>query len=338
MGRDGVIKVSEGDVNESETRQPNAPIFQTHVREFLTPYLPPPVVQAIHRIDPKLEPFTGPEACITIAFSLLASWMVLLIIRFIASKRFTRTGSAIAGHDNTKSSLLLHQADELKFDATVLLVGPPDAGKTRLYYQLMMQGSDDTLLKMHSNVPTLTSLEPNVGVVHRIRYIDWPGISSVAVNDENTAFSSIWKSVPRLILVIDSTHSGMGPAADVLYTLLQELYMAKQSSKRIKHQLPVIFVACHKQDVPKAKNPKRIQLQLRTELERLLQVNKAAAATIAQDGDAATKEIVQWWPVGEPLELDQLDFCRLHFASTSCAKEVSEELQTFCKRGELSSN
>lgn len=289
-------------------------LLQTRVREIMVPYLPPPVIQAIHQVDPLLEPYVGPEATVTILFSLFVSWMLLVVVRFLTR----RTGRAIArdNHAGNDTILQASEDDNMAYDATVVLVGPSDAGKTRIFHQLVHDNHDH-----HENtIPTLMSLRANVGVAQGIRYMDWPGWASIT-DDDVLQPILLKKSRPRMVLVLDATQS-VTAAADVFYDVLAHFYKTCD-----KHRPAQLFIACHKQDL-KAKNTKRIQLQLRTELERLLQVNKASSSEDKKN---------LWWPAGEPLELDQLTFCKLYFGATSCVKGLSDEFMAYCRTGTLPS-
>ena len=86
-----------------------------------------------HQVDPLLEPFAGPEATVTLSFTWLVAWSVLMVLRFLWTRASGRgRGSAVADHDDQ----VLKEDAQQHYDATVLLIGPKAAGKTRLFYQL----------------------------------------------------------------------------------------------------------------------------------------------------------------------------------------------------------
>jgi len=284
---------------DDDSPPPSSPrLLQTEIRETLSPYLPPPVLKAIDRIDPQLEPYVGPEASISIIASLLLAWMVVSLIRFLSRRQ---TGRAIADEDDDHVLSNVKTMVQEEFSHTVLLCGPRGAGKTRLFYQLCFHDS---------NIPTVQSIKANLGIVNGIRYMDWPG--HAPLND--AVLLPILKAQPRIVLVLDATQP-VASAADSLYQLLE---FAKQ-----QQQQPIrVFIACHKTDLPKAKNWRRVKIQMRTELERLLK--------------AKSTDNHLWWPAGEPLELDDLPFAQLHFGSTTCqGNDGSAELVAFCQTGEF---
>lgn len=272
--------------------------WQTQARVAISPYLPPPVLRAIQQVDPQLEPYVGPEGTVSLLSSFILAWLVWVIIRFM-SKRLLSTGNAVDDEP------VVATTPSAPYNHTVLLCGPMESGKTRLFYQLC-HGS--------TTMPTVMSLRANVGVSHSIRYMDWPGYGSL--KDPNLV--PVMKAAhPRIVLVLDATQS-VSSAADCL----DELLTVAQQYYSTKNPL-AIFVACHKNDLSKAKNAKRVRLQMRTELERLLKSR----------GDSIT-----WWSAGgEQLELDDLKFVKLSFCATSCEGVASPELVVFCQSGKLPS-
>ncbi len=276
-------------------------MWQRTVREAVTPYLPPPVVHAIrHHVDPQLAAYgAGPEGTVTVLATIFLAWFTLFTLRVLVTRVWMGSGKAVIEDDD---AILQSQAtDQTKYDHTVLLMGPSGSGKTRLYYQL-------TLGPESNQVPTVASIKANVGYAaardhSTIRYVDWPGYSSL----DDKLLKSIVAETDRVILVLDASQP-VGSAADILYYLCND-------KKRRK-----VFLACHKNDLSKAKNWRRMKIQLRTELERLLSVRKNEDT---------------WWPSGKALELDDLPSVQLHFASTSCESRLPSELTNFCETGVL---
>ena len=321
----------------STTRTTTTVLWQTKFREGITPYLPPPVIKAIQQADPELEPYVGPEGSITIASTLLLAWFVLVTIRLISSRIFG-TGRALADDDEDtilSSKTVAALSSAAKYDATVLLVGPSLAGKTRLFYRLCYG-------EAYSNMPTLMSLKANVGIstpfdvkdsdgdksiteTTTIRYMDWPGYAPLT----DPAVKSVLAAVTtRMVLVLDATQP-VAPAADILHHLILTAYQQQQQqqqskTKTAKATTTKILIACHKSDFPKAKNWRRIKIQMRTELERLLTVHAS------KGHDEAL-----WWPAGEPLDLEEIPVVQLAFLSTSCEGRLSPELLDFCHTGVL---
>ncbi len=272
-------------------------MWQSTVREAITPYLPPPVVHAIrHQIDPQLAAYgLGPEGTVTVLTTLFLAWLTLFIFRM--TRVWMGSGKAVLEDDDA----ILQSKAQTKYDHTVLLMGPSGSGKTRLYYQLTL-GPD------YNQIPTVASIKANVGYAvasdhSTIRYVDWPGYASL----DDKLLKTIVAETDRVILVLDASQP-VGSAADILYYLCND-------KKRRK-----VFVACHKNDLSKAKNWRRIKIQLRAELERLFSLRKNEDT---------------WWPSGKSLELDDIPAVQLHFASTSCESQLPSELTHFCETGVL---
>lgn len=282
---------------------------QTIIRQKITPLLPPPVIQAWDALDPQLEPYMGPEPTITLICTVLVAWLTAHVVKFILS-RVLGSGKAYKDdEDELKEKTALQ-----KFDATVLLVGPPGSGKTRLFYQLCFQEPD---------VPTVQSINANVGVrpataehPEAIRYMDWPGHAGVSLDDEILLpiLQGTGRSKPaRCVLVLDVTQS-VTEAASVLFQLLLCYHQMKGKNA-------TILVACHKSDLPKGKNPKRVRLQIRSELERLL-------ATTTDKENC-------WWPAGEPIEWEKLSVRVEFVVSSSVDVDKIEVLRGYCETGAL---
>lgn len=275
-------------------------MWQTSIREAITPYLPPPVVHVLrHQIDPQLEAYgAGPEGTVSILTTLLVAWTILVTIRLWVTR--VRTGRAVIEDDDAilQSATTTTTTTTQNYKHTVLLMGPTNGGKTRLFYRL-------TLGPEYSHVPTVASIQANVGYyAGDIRYVDWPGYASL----EDKLLERIVAETDRVILVLDASQP-VGSAADILYFLCAQ----KKPPPPRK-----VFVACHKTDLGKAKNWRRIKIQLRTELERLLSARPD-----------------KWWPAGKALDLDDLPAVQLYFGSTSCESRLSPELLDFCEKGIL---
>lgn len=317
-------------------------LWQTTLREsVLSPFLPPPVTRAIvNDIDPFLKPYVGPEATINVTVTLMTVWFVTWLM-FRIVQLATRSGRAVADDDDnnhtSKSSL------ENNFDATVVLSGPRNSGKTRLFYQLCFDEGD---------LPTLMSIQANVGIAthadsldtdsSNIRYMDWPGYAPLE-DPVLTPVIVASKKPVRLVLVLDATLP-VNTATDTLDQWLSILHAQQTStnnrSRRTndnKNAKTTIFVACHKMDLPKAKNEKRIKIQMRTELERLITSKKSnASAHTNNEGTSTTK--THWWDdCSSLMDLDDLPLVALHFCATTCqgGKGGTKELVSFCRRGIL---
>jgi signal recognition particle receptor subunit beta len=275
------------------------PLLRTSIRERVVPYLPPPVVRGWRQVDPILEPYLGPEPTVTLIGSLLLGFIVWQVLKVLSS---LSSGRAITDDDDDQVITSSYKKED--FTDTILICGPSGAGKTRLLYHLCFG---------QTNVPTVTSLRANVEVSsNKIRFMDYPGHASL----QSSQFLDILLSARGIVLVLD-TAQPVAPVADVLYQLLAHAHKKKT--------ILFIFVACHKADAPNAKNCRRIKIQLRTEMERLLKVRSAE--------EDSPEDL--WWTPGKPLDLDVIPQAKLQFCSTSCETSVGMgELQDFCN-GEL---
>jgi signal recognition particle receptor subunit beta len=285
-------------------------LWQTRVRESLTPFLPPPVIRGIQSLDELVvQKINGPpEASITILTTIFSAILISWLLHKIWE---SRTGKAIVGDDAEEKALRMNDTEE---EATVILCGPKNSGKTRLFYYLC---NDDATL------PTLISMKANIAVRDRIRYIDWPGrmqnMDKLAHLFQNSG--KLTAEVPvRWVLVLDANQP-MAPAADVLYEILER-------SKGVGGPRQKIFIACHKSDFPKAKNTRRIQLQLRTELDRIAKLR----------GPGAEQVLASTLSTGG-VDLDALQSAELYFAATTCeSKSTLTDLVEFCRTAHFPSS
>lgn len=232
--------------------------IRTTIRRIVLPYLPPPLVRTIHHADQILGPHMGDEPSVTIMGSLLIAY---ILYYFLKSASFS--GKAVDDEEDDSFAKSLQQES---FSKSVLLVGPPRAGKTRLFYQLCHN---------EIGVRTAISLRPNVGFKGETRFVDYPGHAPISALPLELLTSS------RILLLLDATH----PAASSAEIFLQLLLA-------IPHE-PTVLVLCHQSDKPGALNSKRMRQQLRTEMERLLKTTHADA------------KLKGWNPTG-PLELEQV--------------------------------
>lgn len=286
------------------------PDRRTILRKKLTPYLPPPVVSAIRDIDPLLDPYVGAEASITVASSLLLCFLVRQLMKALA--HVSGGGEAIA-NDDVDPMTAFNKAEE--FRDTVILCGPIWAGKTRIFYHLCHRDANlPTVMSLRANAATMPLESRDNGKT--IRVLDYPGHSGL----QDALFLEIIKEKPvRFVLVVDSTQA-LAPAADCLFDLLQH---AKDTDSKYD-----IFVACHKSDLSTSKNPRRIKISIRTELEKLIEVRSTKSAT--KEGNAIAS--LQWWTEGEALDLDDLKYARLQFKSTTCSVgDGIGRLEEFCR-------
>lgn len=273
----------------------NSPATATRLRLQITPYLPPPMVVAMKTLDPKLEPLLGPEASIT----LLGTVMIGLLLWKVLSMVFGDSSAAKRGaiQDEEDDDAIVDYK-EIYYDGTVLFCGPSLAGKTSLFYSLV----NPTNIYP---IRTVSTLKPNTGFVSQQnsiwRYLDTPGHWSPTKLVSTVLIPST--RIERIVLVLDSTQS-VSKVADYLYELL-------------RHYQGTILVACHKSKEPKAKNVRRLKLQIRTELERLSQLDSSSTPQSDWE-DVLSKRIV--------------------LVSTSVNPPLLEELREYLETGKVSTS
>jgi signal recognition particle receptor subunit beta len=324
---------SSSDWGDEVTRllneKPEVVRWQTTVRESLAPYLPPPVTRSIRQLDPLLEPYVGVEATVTIGTTIVAAWLLAAIVSYLLHRRRSAGTRRIAAGGKVQAVVMDEEEKRLEqqlaeeASATVLLVGSRKAGKTRLFCQLVYN---------IANQETVMSLNPNVAVVNDVKYIDWPGHHG---DFHNTADLRHVRNNLRVILLVDATQPAR-IAADKLFSLLDDILWPRYQKYGRQQRTPV-FVACHKKDLPKAKNEKRIKIQLRTELERLVQARREssndAVVTNGDTNQTPHNNVVEWWPTNDRLELDQIAICSFYFGPTTCEGGGCPELVKFGKTG-----
>ena len=180
---------------------------------------------------------------------------------------------------------------KVAYDGTVVLCGPPQAGKTTLFYALVHPSS--------ASIPTISSIKPNMGYVvetdRTLRYLDAPGHWG-ASKLTSTVLEGLTAD-DQVILVVDATQP-MAKAADYLLAALQGGHR--------------VLVACHKSKSPKAKNLRRIKLQLRNELDRLSQLE---APTSTADWETFLQKQVVF--VSTSVDPPVLDGLRAYLATGS---------------------
>jgi signal recognition particle receptor subunit beta len=264
---------------------PATPLFQTTLRQKITPYLPPPVVVAMKKLDPELEPYIGPEPSITLMGTFCLALLLWQMIK-VLSKSSGGSGKAIQDDPQEKSDAALLQPTKY-YDETILLCGPSLAGKTSLFYELLDNYNHTTTTTTTTTDPTngddatkkkkrtVKSLQPNSGYYNNdnndktMMLLDLPGYwdtqKVVSTIQETTSSNSSHKPT-WIVVVLDSTQSAT-KVVDYLYDILSLLTQKNKTSS--KQTTTTVVIACHKSKAPKAKNVRRIKLQLRTELERL---------------------------------------------------------------------
>jgi signal recognition particle receptor subunit beta len=278
----------------------------------------------------------GVEATVTIGTTIVAAWLLAATVSYLLHRRRSAGTRRIAASGKVQAVVMDEEEKRLEqqlaeeASATVLLAGSRKAGKTRLFCQLVYN---------IANQETVMSLKPNVAVVHDVKYIDWPG-HHADFHHHSTADLRYVRNL-RVILLVDATQPAR-IAADKLFSLLDDILWPRYQKygRSSQHRTPV-YVACHKKDLPKAKNEKRIKIQLRTELERLVQARRESSNEAVTNGDNGynktshnnNNNVVEWWATNDRLELDQIAICSFYFGPTTCEGSGCPELVKFGKSG-----
>jgi hypothetical protein len=181
--------------------------------------------------------------------------------------------------------------------------------------------------------------------------VDYPGHAAL-----QSQLSSVVKDCQRIVLVLDSTKS-VAEAATVLYQILTDASCGEQ--RKNNTTVVPILLACHKSQLPGAKNWRRLKIQLRTELERLRKVKSAVTISYhgqtMEDNDTPLQEngiSLSSSPVEllgiqrKSLDLDQLgpDSCAtlhclsVHSSNIRTTQVGLEELNDFVLHGTIPSN
>lgn len=243
----------------SSQQQRQQRLLQRILRESISPYLPPPVLKAIKEIDPQLEPYVGPEGSITIVGSILLAFILYQLVRSIFSSDGSGKNKAIQEDYRDQDILPVSNEKSRPFDGTVVLCGPSLTGKTSLFYRLIQQEQQQS-----QKWKTVRSIKSNTGFLKPISAANNMKVLRVLDTPGHWGPEKLLRAVPlqdidRLLVVVDSTQP-VAPAADYLYAILKSSAKSNNTS---------VLITCHKSDHPKAKNARRIKLQLRSELIRL---------------------------------------------------------------------
>ena len=300
-------------------------ITRSMFRNVWTSCLPPPMVASIGRLDLILEPYMGPEPSSLLLGSILFYFGFAYFLRLIFSKRMLRSKATLDDGFGHKSQSTQERKD---FDFTVALCGPVYSGKTNLFYQLvgnppyaMHDGESFPDLPAVMTVKSIlqntgywdASTAPSVPSGLVIRALDIPG--QFGSRDVATVLRE--HQVDRVVLVLDSTQP-VSKGADYLYALL----LSSMES-------PTILVACHKSDSPRAKNCRRVKLQLRNELERL---NKLLSNKTNADGAPLTMDWDKLFATSSHVGFLETSSCLAGGDTNSLG---INELRRYCETGEI---
>lgn len=304
-----------------------------HAREFIAPYLPPPVLSLIQTIDthPQITKYVEHEPFMTILSALVAIYIFKIVIKFISFR-----GKAVEGLDNDEpeKSVLSNLKDE-QFEDSVILFGPCATGKSLLFHQLTKtpDGKD-------AQIQTVMSLKANVKVVDNLRIVDYPG--HVTLSSKLASLLLPQNTTTRAILVVDSTKS-LSDAAIILYKSVLTNSSLINAWRKAGKELNILVV-CNKHDARGAKNWRRVKIQLRSELDKLKKIasslEKGEEHKLEGDDDVTERFELS----GKGIDLDDLsknglDMLKLNFASLSAKNgDGMDEFKAFVENGEVLTN
>lgn len=275
---------------------PPPPLITTRMRRGLTPYLPPPVVVAIRdTIDPTLEQYVGPEASMTLLLTLLVSFVLWKLLSWMTQQHTTTSSTTLGAlQDDEEEDGIpdLFSSDTTttttKYEETIVLCGPCQAGKTSLFYTLLYPADPENWST--AAISTVSTLKPNAGIwysttttnddadlTHSFRLLDTPGhwsptklLQTLGAAAASAQSSYIW------VVVLDATQP-VTATVDYLYAILLLLLPVDKPKK--------LLVVCTKSDSYKAKNIRRLKLQIRKELERLEESSSSSLKNTNNHGD-----------------------------------------------------
>lgn len=327
------------------------------IRIFLSPYLPPEFTRAMRSIDSSLQDMLGiSEASTLLLCSSLLGVLLIYILKTLfvdilnpSSKRklfLLDENDVLGAIDHDKKHSKKNEDVNVNVNGTIVICGPSNSGKTVLFHalccdELLLNLDDDEKkniisqkLQSTSTVTSIQAIDVNLPILSsssnnnnekekaHVRVIDFPGHPSL----RNTLPQVLAKKeITKIVLVLDSSKP-VSDAADILYMILthSSLPWNNNNNKSNRRRMQVL-IACHKSDLPLARNPKRIKIQLRTELERLRKIQKATSKEKEEDNISSssnnnTKALCLGTP-GKVIDLDNKNgdlSCDLSFGIVSC--------------------
>jgi signal recognition particle receptor subunit beta len=282
-------------------------LLLTNARLAISPYLSPPILQLIKRIDTNdyvkriiPHPTYNKEPSMVLLATILGLYLLRTLLRIATIIVKKGNKPAIDGLDTDAPEdnvLNLNSSTKLKdYKDLVVLFGPERGGKTVLFHSLLTAPGTSSRTSIPS---TVMSLKANIAVVtpsstttssDKIRIVDYPGHITLSsqlptlLNPSKLPSSSSSSSTVRGILVIDATKP-VSAAASLLYDVIltnDALRTAWEMQETKFH----ILVCCHKSDATNAKNWRRIKIQLRSELEKLKKISQKVSSASGRGGDS----------------------------------------------------
>jgi len=286
---------------------------------------------------------------------LFVTFLVIFVLqRLIASLASSRSRSSASTDDDAVISGIAQDTRNntatKQHYKTVLLCGPVGAGKTMLFHRVT-SSNDGTAMQMTMTLSSMIAAQgtyvsnangedSNAKDVH-VHIVDYPGharlrssLLSNAVIGSGTGQSQLSLSLSGIIFVLDSTRPNMAESADLLYDVLLQIQRTRPIA-RIKAKASFrVLICCNKSDMKLAKNEKRIQLQLKTELNRLRGTRGAIESTdnglsgsTSRSADSNNASVLG--KPGVPLDwsMDGGMPCEVSFVSCSCLDDNYDGLK-----------
>lgn len=261
-----------GAVNDNDAADENQPFvshatmteYLTKTRVILTPYLPPPVISAMKRIDslPFFQRRDLQEPSMTILLSVL---LVVVLWRFtVTLGTFTagRGGGGAGGgrkiarsdeeDDDDHAANVLRNLPEKKtrgggdgvpydYDDTVVLCGPTNAGKTVLFHMLCcspVHDDDDT-----TSMPvTVTSMRANGGfVIPTMKDHDDQQQPHLVEEEETTTTTTTATTTKPVRLVDYPGHAALQSQLPTILSMSNRVVFVLDSTKPITDAAELLY-------------------------------------------------------------------------------------------------
>ena len=278
----------------------------TVIREYVTHFLPPPLVALIKRIDSDntYADILGQEPAIKIFMASLALIIMMNILFAISRVRVhskRKRHHAIVDHDSTFEDSVLSAScmgiSQDKYGDSVILIGPSQSGKTFLFHKLLLTSDDEGRDSTEMVPQSVVSLRANIAILSKdplqttsslgIRLIDYPGHVQL-LSQLASLLQPEKMNTTRILLVIDSTKS-VHEAANLIYRcLFSDPNLLKAWQKRYhsdENDVLKVLVVCNRANDKDAKNWRRIKLQLKAELDHLHKLKQTAESNIERGID-----------------------------------------------------
>lgn len=312
--------------------------FLTQTRHAISPYLPPPILNLIKSIDsnPRIRTYVEHEPSMCIVVALVIIYFLSMIVRFSTVKK-----KAVVGLDaDDPERQVLSNIQSGDYTDSIILFGVCGGGKSVLFNKLSNESQPQA-------IQTVTSLKANVKVIDDgIRIIDYPGHITLSTKLPSLLMpgNSSSSGNTRALLVVDSTK----PLTDTASYLFQNVLTNSQLIRawRNTNRTMKILIVCNKNDAPGAKNWRRIKIQLRTELDKLIKIS-SSMTNVQNESDGGyvndeNRTNERFELVGKSIDLDDLSKngilnITLSFVETSCVngEKGIREVKEFINKGEI---